>query len=111
MSGDTRASVHEPRDAIVIDPDPVNNNTPAQESSSSQAEQNNANAVVIGKPAEGFNIHQSMIFTYNYFEKIHIEHEDGSGEYRAKCLMCAEKKKEEVLMKISDGNLRGELLN
>ena len=59
MSGDTRASVHEPRDAIVIDPDPVNNNTPAQESSSSQAEQNNANSVVIGKPAEGFNIHQS----------------------------------------------------
>ena len=108
MSGDTRASVQVPRDTIIIDPDPVNNNTPSQESSSSQAAQNDA--VVIGEPADGFNIHQAMIFTHNYFEKIQIEHDDGSGDFRAKCLMCAEKKKE-VLLKIAQGNLRGELLN
>ena len=47
-------------DAIMIDPDTQNNNSPSAQPLS---------RVVIGEPAEGYNIHQSMIITHNYFEK------------------------------------------
>ena len=104
MSGDSRATVQVPTDAIIIDPpDPVNNNS--SESPAPATSQNSK--VVIGEPAEEFNIHQMMIISHNYFEKVQIPSDDGGqGDVRARCLMCGDKGKE-VLLKISDGNLRG----
>ena len=55
-------------DAIMIDPDTQNNNSPPTQPLS---------CVVIGEPAEGNNIRQSMIITHNYFEKVLVG--DGPG--------------------------------
>ena len=107
MSGDSQAILQVPNDAIILDPpDPVNNNSNS-ESQDPAASQRQTPKVVIGEPKEGFNIHQMMIISHNYFEKVEIPSDDGGpGDVRAKCLMCGEKGKD-VLLKIRDGNLRG----
>ena len=108
MSGDSRrATVQVPQDA-VLSPDPVNNNRPETDSSASETQ---PPQVVIGTPAEGFNIYQMMVISHNYFEKVSVDVEDGSKDVRAKCLMCWQDKKEEVLLKMADGNLRGQFIN
>jgi len=92
----SRASVLNVEDVIImIDSDTRNNNnsTPTQPPPH----------IVIGEPAEGYNIHQSMIITHNYYGKVLV----GDGETRAKCLMCLQDMKKELLLKMSDGNLRG----
>jgi len=92
----SRASVLNVEDVIImIDSDTRNNNnsTPTQPPPH----------IVIGEPAEGYNIHQSMIITHNYYGKVLV----GDGETRAKCLMCLQDMRKELLLKMSDGNLRG----
>ena len=87
-------------DAIMIDPDTQNNNSPPTQA---------LFRVVIGEPAEGYNIHQSMIITHNYFEKVLVG--DGPGNVRAKCLICLQEKKKELLLKMSDGNLKSKQID
>ena len=99
MSASGRESVTLPideMDAIMIDPD---NSPPTQP----------LPRVVIGEPTEGYNIHQSMIITHNYFEKVLVG--DGPGNIRAKCLICLQEKKKELLLKMSDGNLKGKQID
>ena len=92
--------IHTVDDVLVMDPDTQNNNsTPTQPPPH----------VTIGEPAEGYNIHQSMIITYNYFEKVPVG--DGRGDMRVKCLMCLQEKRKELLLKMVDGNLRGKQID
>ena len=101
MSRNQRASVMEPEDAIMIDPDPTNNNT-ARAAPTPNPETDSS--IQIGVPVEGFNIHNSVLYTHHYYEKVQPE---PGADVRAKCLSCWIEKKKEVLLKISDGNIRG----
>ena len=108
-SGGGRASVQIPRDVIMIDSDaPNNNNTSSESETQPDAPTPARNVppppeVMIGEPAEGYSIHQSIIISHNYYEKKILS----DGSMRGKCLVCYKDKKKEVLFKMTDGNLRG----
>ena len=102
-SGGSRATVSVPVDAVIRDPDPSNNNdTPG--TAASPSSDNLASDRQIGVPDKDFNIHLSVLYTHNYFEK--VKHEPG-GDVRAKCLPCSLEKKKTTLLRISDNNIRG----
>ena len=98
MSGNQRASVMQPEDVIVIDPDPSNNNTPEAPLSA-----NPETSIQIGVPEKDFNIQNSVLYSHHYYKKVQF----GPGDVRAKCLACWIEKKKENYLKISDGNIRG----
>ena len=115
MSGNSggRATVQIPEDVIISSP--ANNNSTSEtdigpatvEPAPAQNALPPTPPVVIGEPAAGYNIHQSIIMSHHYFEK--IIHSDGST--RGKCLVCWMEKKKEVLYKMPDGNLRSKELS
>ena len=103
MSGSHRAlvSLGEPVDTIVIDPDPTNNNeAQAPHPDPPDVER----SIEVGVPERDFNIHHSVLYTHNYYEKVQPE---PGADFRAKCLSCWIEKKKEVLLRITDGNIRG----
>ena len=72
MSG--RPNIHNVEDVIHLDSDGASNN----EREPQVADQNAAaSGVVIGVPAEGYNVHQAHIITHNYYEKVQV---DESGD-------------------------------
>lgn len=105
MSGNNRASVMEPEDAIMIDPDPANNNT-ARAAPTPTSNPGTNSSVQIGVPEKDFNIYNSVLYSHHYYEKVQPE---PGADVRAKCLPCWIEKKKEVFLKISDGNIRGML--
>ncbi len=110
--GRATATVQIPEDAITIS-SPANNNSTSETEPARVEPVPAQNAlpppppVVIGEPAAGYSIHQSIIMSHNYFEK--IIHSDGST--RGKCLVCWKEKNREVLYKMPDGNLRSKELS
>ncbi len=110
MSGTSsggRASVQTPTDVIMIDPDSPNNNASSepetQQPTAPGPAQNVPPPVIIGEPADGYSIHQSIIISHNYYEKKILS----DGTTRGKCLVCWKDKNKENLFKMPDGNLRG----
>lgn len=89
-----QASVSIPADAIIT----------ASEDNNNQSHEPEENERQIGVAPEGYNIHESVLYTHGYFEK--IKKDDGSTV--AKCLMCWKKSKETVVTrKITDSSTKG----
>ena len=99
--GRTQARVSIPTDIIQLEGDPPNNNNPSQESNPA-ADQTEPRQ--IGVALKDYNIHESVLYTHGYYEKIKKE----DGTFIAKCLMCWEKSKDTaVTRKIGDSSTKG----
>ena len=101
--GRGRALASIPTDTIVIDPDQPNNNNQGQVEEDIEA----AGESPIGDAAEGYNIHESVLYSHGYFQKIKKE----DGTLVAKCMMCWEKSKDTVVTrKIGDSSTKGRFI-
>ena len=56
----------------------------------------------IGVPSKDFNIHQAVLYTHGYFQKVQLR--DG---VRAKCMVCWVENKKKALFKVTDNSTKG----
>ena len=93
----------EPQDIILVDGDNNNGHADSGHANNDVVEES---VYIIGEPAENFSIHQSVFYSHFYYKK--LRGKDGNPDpFKAQCLMCLEKEKKEVLLKITDNNTKG----
>ena len=92
-----------------------------EESFASNVMAKDCNEVTIGEPALDFNIFSSVLYSHNFFRKVHekdgcfkVHEKDGcfkvhgkDGCFKAFCLMCWKRDRTTTLLRIPDSNIKG----